>query len=34
MVSDIWARGTCTAGICDYGQAIDPVAVKEEAREG
>jgi hypothetical protein len=33
-VSDIWARGTCIARICDYHQAIGPVAAKEEAHEG
>jgi hypothetical protein len=31
---DIWARGTCTARICDQRQAIGPAAATEEAREG
>jgi hypothetical protein len=29
-VSKIWARGTCTARICDHRQAISPADVKEE----
>jgi hypothetical protein len=34
LLSEIWARGTYTARIYDYHQAIDPATIKEEARKG
>jgi hypothetical protein len=34
VMLEIWARGTCTARIYDYCEAIGPGAVKEEARKG
>jgi hypothetical protein len=34
VMSEIWARGTCTARIYDYRQAIGPTVVKKETRKG
>jgi hypothetical protein len=34
LMSEIWARGTCTTRISDYCQAIDPAAIKGKARKG
>jgi hypothetical protein len=34
LLTEIWARGTCTARIYDYSQAIGPATIKEKARKG
>ena len=34
LLSDIWARGTYTARICDHRQAFGQAAIKEEAHKG